>query len=426
MNRALSVICSPVLFAAIAQLCAASANAADSWRQFLGPKQDNIVLDAPKLPVTWDDSKARWATQIPGEGWSSPLVADGLIWMTSATEEGLSLRAIAVDYNTGALVHDVEVFKLEAAIPKHRRNSFASPTGILSGGRFYVHFGTSGTAAVDVKTGKVIWRQTDLKVDHQNGPGGSLTEFGDYLLIPCDGMDVQFEAAVNKTDGQIAWKSERSAKPLLETLAPDRRKAYGTPFLVKVGTQALSITTASTRLYALDPATGRERWFLNYGSGFSNVPLPATDGKRLLICTGFMKPELWCIKLDAAEGDISESHILWKQDKVKAADQATPVIANGLVFMVSGSFALCLDLETGELLWRERLVMDKGDFAASPLVANGLVYFCDPAGTTTVVKAQSKYELVATNKLKDGFMASPAVVGNTLVLRTTSALYRIE
>ena len=139
-----------------------------------------------------------------------------------------------------------------------------------------------------------------------------------------------------------------------------------------------------------------------------------------------MKPELWCIKLDAAEGDISESHILWKQDKVKAADQATPVIANGLVFMVSGSFALCLDLETGELLWRERMVMDKGDFAASPLVANGLVYFCDPAGTTTVVKAQSKYELVATNKLKDGFMASPAVVGNTLVLRTTSALYRIE
>jgi hypothetical protein len=239
-------------------------------------------------------------------------------------------------------------------------------------------------------------------------------------------MDVQFEAAVKKSDGQIAWKSERSAKPHLETLAPDRRKAYGTPFLAKIGAETVSLTTASTRLYALDPMTGRERWFLNYGSGFSNVPLPATDGKNLIICTGFMKPEVWCVKLEAAEGDISETHVLWKQDKVKAPDQATPVIANGLVFMVSGSFASCLDLATGELRWRERIVVDKGDFAASPLVANGLVYFFDPAGDATVVKAQASYEVVAKNTLKDGFMASPAVVGNSLVLRTKSALYRIE
>ena len=410
----------------IAQFWMNHAHAADEWRQFLGPRQNNIVEDAPKLPVTWDESKARWITEIPGEGWSSPVVSDGLVWLTTATDEGLSLRALAVDYASGAIVHNIEVFKPEAAIPKHRRNSYASPTGILSGGRFFVHFGTNGTAALDAKTGEVLWRQRDLTVDHQNGPGGSLTEAGDYLLIPCDGMDVQFEAAVKKSDGQIAWKSERSAKPHLETLAPDRRKAYGTPFLAKIGAETVSLTTASTRLYALDPMTGRERWFLNYGSGFSNVPLPATDGKNLIICTGFMKPEVWCVKLEAAEGDISETHVLWKQDKVKAPDQATPVIANGLVFMVSGSFASCLDLATGELRWRERIVVDKGDFAASPLVANGLVYFFDPAGDATVVKAQASYEVVAKNTLKDGFMASPAVVGNSLVLRTKSALYRIE
>ncbi|NBV86311.1 MAG: hypothetical protein EBS01_08635, partial [Verrucomicrobia bacterium] len=233
-----------------------TAFAGDSWPRFLGPNQNSSVEDAPKLPTQWDESKARWKTGIPGEGWSSPLVADGRVWMTTATEDGLSLRAVAVDLESGKLLHDIEVFHLESATPKHRRNSHASPTGLLSGGRFYVHFGTNGTAALDARTGQILWRQQNLKVDHQNGAGGSLSEYGELLLIPCDGQDVQLEVALSKVDGSIVWKSERSAKPTLETLAPDRRKAYGTPFLVKVGSETLSLTTASTRLYALDPATG--------------------------------------------------------------------------------------------------------------------------------------------------------------------------
>lgn len=399
-------------------------NAADSWPCFLGAKQNNTVEGAPRLPVSWEAAKnIRWRTEISGEGWSSPVVADGVVWMTTATEEGLSLRAVAVDFASGKLLHDVEVFHLEAAPVKHRRNSHASPTGVCSGGRFFVHFGTNGTAALDAKTGAVLWRNQTLKVDHQNGAGGSLTEYGDYLLVPCDGMDVQHEVALRKSTGEIAWDVERSAKPLLDTLAPDRRKAYGTPFLMENGGVPVSITTASTRLYALDPATGKERWFLNYGSGFSNVPLPATDGKTLVISTGFMKPEVWAIKLEGAQGDISETNVLWKQ-KTAAPDQVTPVIVGRMVFTVSsGGIASCLDLGTGDILWRERI---GSDFAATPLVANGLVYFSDCSGVTTVVKAQPTFEVVAKNTLPEGFMASPAVVGETLVLRTKAALYRVE
>lgn len=400
------------------------ANGANAWPRFLGAKQNSTAEDADKLPVTWEAAKnIAWRTEIPGEGWSSPVVADGRVWMTTATEDGLSLRAVAVDFESGKLIHDIEVFRLEAAPVKHRRNSHASPTGLLSGGRFYVHYGTNGTAALDASTGQILWRQQSLKVDHQNGAGGSLTEYGDFLLVPCDGMDVQHEVALRKSDGGIAWDVERSAKPFLETLAPDRRKAYGTPFLMNSGGVPVSITTAATRLYALDPATGKERWFLNYGLGFSNVPLPATDGKTLVISTGFMKPEVWAIKLEGAQGDISESAVLWKQ-KTAAPDQTTPVIYKNMVFTVSsGGIASCLDLASGDILWRERI---GSDYAATPLVANGLVYFFDCTGTTTVVKAQSAFEVVAKNVLEEGFMASPAVVGNVLVLRTKKALYRVQ
>ena len=422
------VLCSssPSLLAALvfSALSPGLLSAAEEWTRFLGPQQNNVLPKTARIPLSWDEKKGiAWRTEIPGEGWSSPLVQDGRVWMTTATEGGLSLRAVAVDLASGKILKDVEIFRLEAVPAKHRRNSFASPTGLLSGGRFFVHFGTHGTAALDAKTGEVLWRQQGLKVDHQNGAGGSLTEFGDLLLVPCDGMDVQHEVALKKSTGEIAWKSERSAKPFLDTLPADMRKAYGTPFLLGGGAQTVSLTTASTRLYALDPATGAERWYVNYGKGFSNVPLPATDGKTLVICTGFMKPEVWGVKLEGAKGDVSETHVLWRQ-KSAAPDQTTPVIANGLVFMVSsGGIASCLDLATGEMRWRERI---GSDFAATPLVSNGLVYFWDCLGVTTVVKAAEQFEVVGKNTLPEGFMASPAVVGNTLVLRTKTALYRVE
>lgn len=401
-----------------------AAQATNAWTRFLGAGQNNIVSDAPKLPVEWGEEKSvSWRSEIPGQGWSSPLVADGKIWITTATEEGQSLRVIAVDYQSGQILHNVEVFHLERVFPIHRRNSHASPTGILEGNRLFVHFGTNGTAALDTRTAEVVWRQQSLKLDHMNGPGGSLSDHGNLLLVACDGSDVQYEVALNKENGDIVWKTERSAKPFLSTIPADTRKAYGTPFVLKNGAQATSITTAATRLYALDPSTGQERWHVNYGRGFSNVPIPATDGKTLVICTGFMKPEVWGIKLEGASGDVSETHVLWKQ-KSAAPDQVTPVLFQGRVFTVSsGGIASCLDLQTGEVLWRERI---GSDFAATPLVANGLVYFSDCQGNTTVVKAEPTFQVVAKNTLPEGFMASPAVVGNTLVLRTKSALYRVE
>jgi outer membrane protein assembly factor BamB len=304
---------SAVIFGAASLLANLSVEAEVSWSRFRGPDQQGISKET-RVPLSWSETKnVRWKLPIPGEGWSSPVFADGRIWMTTATEEGKSLRAICVDYETGKILHDIEVFQNEVVPPKHRRNSYASPTGVLEGDRFYVHFGTMGTAAIDTVTGRKVWENHELVVDHQNGPGGSLTLHGNLLLIPCDGIDVQYEAALLKDTGEIAWKVERSAKPFLQTLAADTRKAYGTPFVTIVDGKPISLTTAATRLVALDPNTGEEKWFVNYGKGFSNAPVPVADGKIAVICTGFMKPEIWGIRLGGAKGDVTESHVLWKQ-----------------------------------------------------------------------------------------------------------------
>lgn len=399
------------------------ANAADDWPQLRGPAQQGWAEKA-KVPLKWSESEGvKWKTELPGEGWSSPVVADGRVWMTTALDEGTSLRALCVDFATGKLLHDVEVFRPDVVPPKHRRNSYASPTPVLSGGKVYVHFGTLGTACLDAATGRKLWENQELKVDHQNGPGGSPVLFQDKLLITCDGMDVQYEVALDAATGQIAWKTERSAIPDLLKLPSDMRKAYGTPVIAMLEGRPQSLSTGANRLYSYDPASGKELWFVDYPRGFSNVPMPVTDGKIVVVSTGFMKAEMWAIRVGGAKGDATQTHVLWKQ-KAGAPDQPSPLLINDRLYMVSsGGIVSCLNAATGDIVWKERI---GSDFAASPVYANGRIYFCDTAGVTTVIEPGDAFKLLAKNQLDSGFMASPAIVGNAFVLRTKTHLYRIE
>jgi outer membrane protein assembly factor BamB len=404
-------------------LASAPRLAADAWPQFRGPAQQGHS-DAKGVPLTWSETeRVKWKTALPGEGWSSPVVADGQVWMTTALDEGRSLRALCADLATGKLIHDIEVFRPTSIPPKHRRNSYASPTPILADGRVYVHFGSMGTAALDARTGRKLWENHELVIDHQNGPGGSPLLFKDKLLIACDGIDAQFEAALDIRTGQVAWKTERSAIPELAKLPPDMRKAYGTPTLFTIDGKPQTLTTASNRLYALDPETGREIWHADYPRGFSNVPLPVSDGRVLVVSTGFMKPEMWAFRVGGMRGDVSSSHLLWKQ-KAGAPDQSSPVLVDGRLYMVSsGGIASCLDAQTGEILWKERI---GSDFAASPVHVDRRIYFCGCDGVTTVIEPGPTFKVLAKNQIESGFMASPAVVGRAFILRTRTHLYRIE
>ncbi|MBM3787859.1 MAG: pyrrolo-quinoline quinone, partial [Acidobacteria bacterium] len=197
---------------------------AGEWPQFRGPSGQG-VSEERGLPLEWSDSKnVRWKAAVPGAGWSSPAIAGDRIWLTTATDRGASLRLLSLVAETGKVDLDVEVFRIRDKGPGiHGKNSFASPTAILQGGRVFVHFGFYGTACVSTK-GDVLWRQT-LKYEPQHGPGGSPALFEDLLIISCDGFDAQYVVALDAATGKVRWKTPRGKG----------NQAYTTPLLIDAG-----------------------------------------------------------------------------------------------------------------------------------------------------------------------------------------------
>ena len=175
------------------------------WPQFRGPTGQG-VSDERNLPLTWSETKnVRWKVAIPGRGWSSPVVQGERIWLTTATEEGRSLRAVAVDINTGAIQQDVEIFRLKSPKLMNAKNSFASPTPVVEGDRVYLHFGAYGTACI-TQSGEIVWK-TKLEYDNgQLGPGGSPVLYDDLLIVSCDGLEQQFVVALDKATGKCAGR----------------------------------------------------------------------------------------------------------------------------------------------------------------------------------------------------------------------------
>jgi len=340
--------------------------------------------------------------------------------VTTATPDGKVMYALAVDRETGRVVHDLELFRNGSPQPLGNPvNSYASPSPALDGDRVYVHFGSYGTACLDAATGKTIWERRDLPCDHFRGPGSSPVIFRDLLILTMDGFDVQYLAALDKATGKTVWKTDRSYA--FGDTDGDLRKAYTTPLFIEVGGDPLMVSPGAKAAYAYDPRTGREIWKVLYG-GFSNASRPVFAGGLVLINTGFGKADLWAVRPDG-RGDVTDTHVAWRAT-AGIPLKPSPVAGGGLVFMASeGGFATCLEARTGKVVWKKRV---GGEFSASPVLAAGRVYLPDEEGKTTVVRASRDLEVLAENVLDDGCMASPAVSGKSLILRTRTHLYRIE
>jgi len=394
----------------------------DAWPQFRGPTEQGWS-DAKGLPLHWSEhDHVQWRTPLPGEGWSSPVVSGDAVWMTTALDGGHSLHALKVDLASGKILLDTEVFTNEVVPVKHDRNSYASPTPVLDADRVYVHFGAMGTACLAGSDGHKIWENRQLKVNFQVGAGGSPILYHDRLLLTCDGIDDQFEVALDAKTGKQLWRVERSAVERLQKVSPSSRKCFGTPLLLHLDGQDESLSTAAERLYAYDPLTGKELWHVDY-TGYSNAALPVTDSKMLILPTGFDSSQIWGITLGALSGDVTATHVAWKV-RMPGVSQASPLLIAGRAYILTDSGIFhCLDESTGAVLWKERL---GPDFAASPIFADGRIYCFDTRGTATIIAPGESFAVLATNKLEDGCMASPAVVGKALIVRTKTALYRIE
>ena len=410
----------PAFAIAILQFAICSSLAAgENWPEFRGPTGQGIS-DSTGLPLTWSETdNVKWKMAIPGTGWSSPVIWGDQVWMTTANDSGTKRWAVAVDRDTGKIVHHVKVFDVPVVAPQHGLNSHASPSPVIEEGRVYVHFGTYGTACLDTRTGQVLWQRRDLNLDHQVGPGSSPLLFENLLIVHCDGTDVQYAIALDKRTGQTVWKTARTAE--LSHLSTAMHKASCTPVLVSVGGQDQLLSLGAHSLYGYEPRSGRELWKVRF-VGYSNVARPVTDGQIAIFSTGYDKAELIGLRLGGA-GDVTDSHLLWTYGR-NAPSMPSPVLVDGLLYVISDSgIATCLEAATGQELWKQRI---GGEFSASALYADGRIHFFDRQGKTTVIAPGRIYKPLAVNKLDDGFMASAAVAGSALYLRTRTHLYRVE
>ena len=407
------------------------ARSGESWPQFRGPTGQG-VSDATGLPLTWSESEnVRWKTAIRGKAWSSPVVHGNQVWLTTADEEGHERFAIAVDRTTGRIVHDVKVFHVEKPQYADKFNSHGSPTPVIETGRVYVSFGSAGTACLDTESGKVLWERRDLECNHWRGAGSSPTLWGDLLILHFDGSDQQYVVALDKRTGKTVWKTNRSVD--FQDLTPegkpirdgDFRKAFATPLVIVHEGRPVLLSAASKATYAYDPATGRELWRTEDPKFHSGSVTPVVGHGMVYTATGLARGEMWAVRL-GGEGVVTDTHVAWKE-KSHVPNRPSPVLAGDLLFMVQqdSGMATCLDAKTGALIWRERLP-GVGNHSASPIHAEGRIYFFNENGHCPVIEAGRAFKVLAENKLDTGVMASAAVAGKALFVRTKTHLYRLE
>jgi outer membrane protein assembly factor BamB len=398
------------------------------WPQFRGPNGDGTA-GAAKLPLTWSEEQSvRWKTPIHGRAWSSPVVQDNQVWVTTATEDGRDYSAVALDLETGKVLHDLKIFHVDNPEEAHPFNSYASPTPVIEKGRLYVSYGRHGTAAIDTTTGKTVWQRQDIRCNHFRGAGSSPILFRNLLILHFDGIDVQFVVALDKETGKTVWRTPRSID--FQDLGPDGkpigdgdfRKAYATPHMITVSGQPLLISLAGKAMYAYDPMTGKERWHVVERKNHSASTRPVFGHGLIFYPTGWDGTQLFAVRPDGS-GDVTATHVVWRFAR-SVPVKPSVLLVDDLVYMISDSgIASAVDAKSGTLVWQSRV---GGSFSASPLSASGRIYLFDEDGKTTVIEAGRTFKVLAENFLDNGFMASPAVAGDALIVRTTLDVYRIE
>lgn len=405
--------------------------AEENWPQFRGPTGQG-VSNATALPVTWSETEnVKWKTAIHGKAWSSPVVLGDQLWITTATEDGTDLFAIAVDRATGKIIHDLKLFHVDTPQYADKFNSYGSPTPVIEDGRVYVSFGSPGIACLDTKTGKVLWERRDFVCNHFRGAGSSPVLWRDLLILHFDGSDNQFVVALDKQDGHTVWKTDRAVdfKDLTAEGKPvrdgDLRKAFSTPVIVTHDGQPLLISAGSNATYCYDPATGKEIWRVEDRRYHSGSVTPVAGHGMIYTATGLAKGELWAVKL-GGRGVVTDTHVAWKVVP-NVPNRPSPVLVGDLLFMVHQDTGVvtCVDAKTGEVVWRERLP-GRGNHSASPVYAEGRLYFFNENGDCPVIEAGRQFKVLAENKIEGGTMASPAIAGKALFVRSRTHLYRLE
>ncbi|MGB7347809.1 MAG: PQQ-binding-like beta-propeller repeat protein [Pirellulaceae bacterium] len=400
-------------------------DAADSWPVFRGPSANGIANADAKVPYEWSQEKnIAFRTPIAGQGWSSPVIADGRIYLSAAVAKDevaaekdaeYELTLVILDSKTGDIVKSVPLMQqtAEKSHKIHKKNSHASPTPIVDGDRVFVHFGYQGTACVD-RDGNPIWENRDLFFKPVHGNGGTPVLVDGKLIFTCDGESEPKVVALDAETGKLAWEVNRPN---------DAKKKFSfcTPTLITVDGQNQVIAPGSDCVLAIDPANGNVIWKLLY-TGYSVIPKPVYHNGLVYLSTSYDSPSMLAID-PAGKGDVTESHLKWTVKK-NVPHTASMIAHDGLIYSVSDDgIAMCVDAQSGDVVYKKRV---GGGFSASPVLVDNKIFYTNEAGLTTVISIGRDYKVLAENDLGERTLASAAVDGNALIIRTANAIYRIE
>ena len=433
--------------ASLLVIAVSSVSLAGDVTQFRGSSGDGISLGT-LAPAEFSESENFvWKAEIPGKGWSSPVIADGKIWVTTAVEvfpdeaereelltkagddpktfsqrqiaKSLTLKLVQLNAASGEIEEILSLIQVDQPDPIHKLNSYASPTPTIDGDRIYCHFGTYGTLCLSRDDLSTIWHKT-IPLVHSVGPGSSPYVHDNLLVLICDGVDAQFVTALDKMTGEELWKTDR---PPMEAPDGDRKKAYVTPIsaIDENGREQL-ICMGSQWLVSYDPENGDELWKVYHGKGFSVVPRPVLGDGVVYVSTGFGKAQLWAVRIDGA-GDVTDTHVNWTEKRNIPNKPSPLLLGDRLYLMDDTGVASCLNAVNGSTLWRERV---GGNYSASPLFADGKIFYASHEGKVTVIEPADEFQKLAENSLPGQIMASPIAVDDSLYLRTDTAIYRFE
>lgn len=417
----------------------------DHWNQFRGPHGDGKST-ARNVPFEFDEAKnVGWKIPIPATGWSSPVVWESEIWLTTGSDESRELRAICVDLGSGKITKDVKVFdmierKVDPAYAHDspHLNSPATPTSVVESDRVFVSFGSQGLACLNRMTGEKIWERRDLRIYQPVRQGSSPIVDEQNLYVAYDGTDQQFFVAIDKATGETRWKTDRNVETDWTAtlrgrgLAPkkggggkpnDNKKSFATATLINVDGQRQLIAPAAEATISYNPETGEELWCAIHPGGFNVAARPLWAHDMVYVFTSGLTGFLMGIRADGS-GDVTDSHVAWSTTK-STPHIPSPIIVDDLMFMVTdkGGIVRCLNAKTGKQIWRKRI---GGNHWASPVHVSDRLYFTSKEGEVTVLPATKDVpQVLAKNNLNAEFIASPAIASDSLILRSTTHLYCI-
>jgi len=414
---------------------------AQNWPEWRGP-DGNGVSHQTGLPLHWSETSGlAWKCDLPAWGHSTPVIWGDALFLTTQVDDD-QLRLLKIDKNTGKVLWNEVVGHDAPPRPAsgkrtdedrsgqffHKTQNLASPSPVTDGEVVIAHFGNGDLAAYDFQ-GHPLWKR-NLQQDFGKysiwwGHANSPVLYHDLVLSVCiqdtcadrgPKPKPSYVVAHDKRTGQQRWFTLRET-----TAVAEDGDSYVTPVLWPHGDRQELLVMGGLIFDGYDPATGQRLWQLSGLEG-SRVITGIALGDGMAVITQGKRAPMLGVKL-GARGTLGRDAILWQHDKA-TPDSSTPVICNGLVFSVADNgIAQCLDAKTGQVQWEQRL---KGQYRASPLAADGRIYFHNIQGLTTVVRAAAPFEQLAENSLDDASFASPIVSGQRLYLRAKEHLYCIE